>query len=174
MAAPVRNNRAVLRHTIKSEGECSMQRQKQMDILVGALCFGVLMAMAYLAYRFLIPALLPFLIATFIASHLKKLIGFFVRHSQVNRRTAAAAAVCCFYGIIMTMLWLLIAYSAQFVTEQLMRMPELYATAIHPSLIDARQQLEWRLIGVAPEFAADMTAFLSILFSTEEKPSSLL
>ena len=134
-----------------------------MDTIVAVFYFGVMLGIAYICYHFLIPALLPFLIAVFIASQLKKLTGFITRHSRVQGRVAAATSVLCFYGVVTLAIWILTTYGCHTATRMLVRLPELYTGSIGPGLAGAKMQLQERIVGIAPNLAGDMSSLFDMV-----------
>ncbi len=135
-----------------------MERQRQAGRLITIAYFGVMIGLCYLGYRFVIPALFPFLAAIFIARSLQKPLGFCKRHMRLRGRAAAAVAVSGFYAAVASLLYVIVSIIMRRGMALAVQLPDLYAATIRPGLSGMRHTLEGRLIQISPDLAGDLSA----------------
>lgn len=143
-----------------------MDRQKRIDRLIAIIYFGALLGIAYFCYKYLLPAFLPFLIAILISCQLRKIAGFFMKHSGVRGRIAAAASVLTFYAAVIFLMWVAGAYSISYLMRIFKYLPDLYTNSIGPGLSVLETRLRDIIEGISPEFAGDIGGFFDIAMSS--------
>lgn len=137
-----------------------MERKVQAGRLIAVAYFGVMLGLCFIIYRYAVPALLPFLVAVFIACALQRPLKLVKEHMRLKGRAAAAVMVSLLYGAVAAALYFIISFTLRHGMALTARLPELYTAAIKPGLSGMRRALEGRLVQLSPDLAGE----LSLLF----------
>ena len=133
-----------------------MELEKRKAFLIHCAYFGVILLLAVVALRYVLPLTTPFLLAFFIAYLLKKPIGFLRDSLGLPAKLSAVLAVILFYGTAGAAITLL---STKVISETVTLvglLPKLYETHVLPFFTEILENLEGVFIGLEPALAASL------------------
>lgn len=114
-----------------------MNLEKQKDFLVKFAYITVILGLGYVAIKYLVPALLPFVIGMIIAVIFKGPIGKISQHTKVKRPIVAILVLIIFYIVLAIVLFLFGAQLISLGEGGISKIPGLYNNTIEPFLVNA-------------------------------------
>jgi len=119
--------------------------EKRRRFLINAAYWVALLAALYLACKYLIRLVLPFLLALVFSALLRPAVGFFMRRLHLGKKSAALLSVALLYALLLAALVFLGARLIGLAADGVSALPELYSSAVEPLL--------QKLVAAAESFA---------------------
>ena len=117
-------------------------------------------ALVYLAIAYVFSWFMPLVLGFAIAAALKPFTDFICKSLNVKRKFAAFAAVCVFYFILFSLLWLLFAVIFVQATNFFQALPGIYAEQISPVLKRLQNLIATSILRISP----DLTDTVDMIF----------
>ena len=131
-----------------------MVLEKRKNFLVNFTYFGVILLLAFLALRYALPLLMPFVIAFAIAYILKKPIQLLTEKLHLPGKLSAILAVILFYTVTGALLTLLGIKAVSGLAALIRNLPTLYETYAQPYFMEILLNLETVLVEMEPALAS--------------------
>lgn len=119
-----------------------MAIEKYKKFLITFAYFAVITAAVFVAVRYGLPMLSPFVIGAVVAYLLRQPIRFLARKLPISRKTVAICVVLLFYATIGTLISLLGVKAVSWITAFISHLPDLYQSHAIPFFADVMNRLE--------------------------------
>lgn len=129
--------------------------KKKRFMINGAYC-AVVASMVYIAFRYVLFWLMPFVVGFGVAFVLKPVINGVSKLTRINRRPVAAAAVLLFYGTIGVAIIYGVFTLVVNMKEWIAQMPQLYTENLEPALFAILNEVERQLSQLDPAWTANL------------------
>ena len=136
-----------------------MVTEKRKAFLVNFAYFGVILLLAFAAFRYALPLVAPFAVAFAIACILKKPIHFLKKALHLPDKFSAVLAVILFYAVAGALLTLLSVKAVSGIASLIGNLPALYETYAQPYFMDILWNIEAILVDMEPTLAAVLEDF---------------
>ncbi len=123
-----------------------MKTEKKRAFLINFAYFGVIAAIALLAFRYVFPIVTPFVIAFVIAYFLQRPVRFLEKKMKLPHKPMAIISVLMFYGIVGTLITLSSMKAVSWLVNIIGRLPNFYITQIYPYFLELVHNVELFLI----------------------------
>lgn len=128
-----------------------MPMEKYSKFLITFAYYAVIAALAYVAIRYALPMLAPFVIGAVIAYLLRFPIRFLHRKARLPYKGAAILVVLLFFGLIGTALVLAGVKAINWLVDAINLLPTMYTTHALPFFAEVTQNLEKIFIDLDPD-----------------------
>jgi sporulation integral membrane protein YtvI len=115
---------------------------KKQAFLINFAYFIIILALAYIALKYAIPLLGPFVIAFLIASMLQKPICFIQKKRKFNKRICSVAAVALFFFMIGGLISIAGVEAISGVQKLIQLLPNFYTQSLEPLVLEIFDKLE--------------------------------
>lgn len=110
----------------------SIEKQKAFILRVVYIVF--ILGLGYIAIKYVLPLLMPFVIGLIIASLFRKLIDYIEKKTHIKRSFVSIIILIIFYGILVMLLTMIGAKVFTFLKDVFSQLPDLYRYTIEPAL----------------------------------------
>ena len=144
-----------------------MTLEKQKNFLIRFSYYAVLIVLAYLSLKYVLPLLTPFVFAFAFAYVLRRPIRFLSAHTPLPRRLVAVIIVLLFFGVVGLLTTLFCIQLVAAITNAAEAVPQLYYSQLQPFFLEVYYTLEALLLEMDPTTQATIqeaaTQLLQIL-----------
>ncbi len=135
-----------------------MNLDKHKAFLIHFAYFTVILGLAYIAVKYFLPSLMPFVIGLVVAALLRPLIDVISRKLHLKRAFVSIVILLIFYSLIAFLTILVSARVFAFLQNLFYHLPKLYKDSIEPALIDISNDL--------PNRFPDLELYLEDIFNS--------
>jgi sporulation integral membrane protein YtvI len=136
-----------------------MTTERKLRFIINTGFIGVLLALAYLVFKYLLGWLLPFLIAWVIASLLQRPINWILKHSRLRRKTISSVVTFALVALVVGILSFLLCRAVMELTSFVIALPSWFAKTA-PSIIESvRIRFDGFLTNMPTEWEAQIRTF---------------
>lgn len=114
-----------------------MNIEKQRSLIINFTYWLMMGGIIYVALKYALPMLAPFVIGFCVAAILKPLVDFLSKKNQNSRRLIAIIVLLIFYAIVVFLLFLVGAKLFVFIKDFVYKIPNYYVNNIEPALTDS-------------------------------------
>lgn len=151
-----------------------MDLEKQKKFLINFLYFAVILGIAIVFCRMVIPAILPFFIAFIVALVIRPVMRFFSEKARIRKGVVGIVLVILFYGVVGFLIAILSIKAFSTSKAFVLALPTTYELKIKPFLASVFNAMEGFAQKLNPETAAAYdSALLSISAQLEASISNL-
>lgn len=118
-----------------------MNIEKQKAFIIRVIYVAVVLGLLYIAIKYLLPMLMPFVIGLVIAVSFRKLIDFIEAKLHIKRAFVSIFILIIFYGILVLLISLIGVKIFTFLRDLFGQLPSLYEETIQPALDKATDNL---------------------------------
>lgn len=152
-----------------------MKTEKQRAFIIRILYYIILLGAVYIAIKFILPLLMPFVIGLIIAMTFRPSIDFLEKKFKIKRIIVSVVLLLLFYGVIGVIISFAGIRIVVFVKDLVSKLPALYENAILPAL----EALTNDLVAYAPGIEIYLENFMndlssSIVSTLKEASSTIL
>lgn len=133
-----------------------MNLEKQKAFIIHVIYIAMIFGLGYIAIKYLLPMLMPFVIGLFIAVAFRKLIDFIEAKLHIRRSFVSIIILIIFYGILVLLISLIGVKIFTFLKDLFGRLPNLYVETIEPAISKAGENLIKQFPQVKP-YIQDMS-----------------
>lgn len=127
-----------------------MAIEKRKAFIINITYFALIIAIVYIALKYALGLLMPFLIGFLVAFLLKRVINFIAKKTRIPRKAVAVFSVLLFYAVAGVLLsWLGIRIFAG-LKDMVVKLPEIYLTDIEPAILGLFESMEKAIAGFDP------------------------
>jgi len=149
-----------------------MDTEKRRKFIIDFTYFLIIAVLTVLAFKYVLPILIPFIIAFAVAYFLRKPIDIISNNLKISRKITSVIVVACFYFVIGFIIALAGTRIAVAVKEFFEAVPHLYNHHIAPSLYDLfygieqlMLQLDVSMFELFTSFETELMQYLGTLIS---------
>lgn len=128
----------------------SMNLEKQKAFIIHVVYIALIFGLGYIAIKYLLPMLMPFVIGLFIAVAFRKLIDFIEAKLHIKRSFVSIFILIIFYGILVLLISLIGVKIFTFLKDLFGMLPNLYVETIEPAISKAGENLVKQFPQVKP------------------------
>jgi sporulation integral membrane protein YtvI len=138
--------------------------EKRKNFIINVIYFALIIAIGYIAIKYALGLLMPFVIGFIVALLLKPVINFVSEKWRIHKKAAAVILILLFYGAAgFSLSWIGVRL-VMALKDGIVQLPEMYSTNIEPAiyeLFDNAEKLIERLDPLMVQAIKDMAASLS-------------
>ena len=147
-----------------------MRIEKRKNFLINFFYFALILGLAYIGVKYLVPALLPFVIGLIIAIVFKSPVDKIAKRTGIKRSYVSIIILIVFYAVFFGVVMLVGAQLISLAQETVYKIPGFYINKIEPFLIDITDkffanfpQIENNIDGILDSISDTVYTFLTNL-----------
>lgn len=149
-----------------------MNIEKQKGFVLNVIYIVIILGLGYIAIKYILPLLMPFVIGLLIAVIFRKAIDYIEKKIRIKRSIVSIIILIIFYGILVLVITLIGARVFTFLKDLFGQLPDLYRYSIEPALEEITYNLMEQFPDIKP-FVEDFILNISdTLFSFVKNASS--
>ena len=148
--------------------EQGMKVEKRRNFLINLAFFAVILGLAYIGVKYLVPALLPFVIGLIIAVSFKGFIDKVSNRSGIKRSYISIIVLIVFYAIFALLIVLIGDQLISLIQDNAHKVPGFYRNTLEPFLLDVAHRflekfpdIEYDIDGIIEEFSTTIYSYIS-------------
>lgn len=142
--------------------------------IVNFFYYGLLLAIAFVVIKYIMPWLAPFVLAFIVASILNKPINFIAKSFRVKRKISAIFCVAIFYGLTLLLIFIASFNLVMYLKNVFFELPAIYAKELEPSVISIMDMIQNALTRFDPSLDTVVESFTSQISSNLGKSISTI
>ena len=146
-----------------------MNLEKQKRFLTQAAFYGTIAALVYVGLKYLLPTMVPFLLAFLIVWLLRKPAGWVSRKLHIPQKYMTLLFLLIFYVLLFGSLSLLGVQLVSLIKDAVPKLPDLYRSELLPALKDGYHFVEQTLERFDPAIVAALESTLAALSTSIEQ-----
>lgn len=127
-----------------------MNLAKQKAFITHVVYIAFILGIGYVAIKYVLPLLMPFVIGLIIAIMFRKLIDFLEKKLHIKRTLVSICILIIFYGILVLLISFIGVKVFAFVKDLFGQLPDLYTKTLEPALSSAADNLMEQFPGIRP------------------------
>lgn len=127
-----------------------MNLEKQKAFIIHVVYIILILGLGYVAIKYILPLLMPFVIGLVIAVIFRRLIDFLQKKTRIKRSFISIGILIIFYGIVVLLISLIGVKVFTFIKENIGHLPSFYQETIEPAIIKAANNLMDQYPSVTP------------------------
>lgn len=149
-----------------------MNIEKQKAFLIHFTYFALILVLAYMGIKLLLPIIFPFVIGVIIATILRPVIDWLTGKIALKRSLISIVVLILFYGLVVWMANIFGVKLFNFLKDLFLQLPKLYVNTIEPALETIFNSLLHRFPEIEVYFEDGLNAIKDSLFSYITSASS--
>ncbi len=135
--------------------------EKKRQYIINVIFYGLIILVIWAACKYVLPVLVPFIIAFVISSLIRVFVKKLYGASEIKNKIISIVACIIFYVIIFSLLAVLGVNLYNTLSEFLFSIPEIYQQQIVPALNTVMDLVEQTLASMDPQIAAEIDSIFS-------------
>lgn len=131
-----------------------MKIEKRRNFVISAFYFFIIAAIIFVAFRYAMSIMAPFIVSAFIVVILKPVIEFCTSKLKIKRKISAIVVMALFYAILGVICGLAIARSYIYLKGLFTELPQLYRSNVEPALDTVFNNIEGWLQKLDPSLSS--------------------
>lgn len=140
--------------------------QKRLSFIINIAYAAVVLALVYLALKYVVGWVLPFLLAFCIVTALNPLIQLIRKNLRIKQEIVSLIVMILIYALLAVLLFLLVMQLFILIRDGLLMLPAYYEQSIQPALTRAGNSLMDFLDRLPPEWQEQIAGFQSEIMKT--------
>lgn len=150
-----------------------MKVEKRRNFLINLAFFAIILGLAYIGVKYLVPALMPFVIGLVIAVSFKGLIDKLSNRFKVKRSYISIIVLIVFYAVFALLILLIGDQLISLIQGNVYKLPAFYRNTLEPFFLDVAHRflenfpdIEYDLDGLLEQFSTTIYSYISSATST--------
>ncbi len=137
--------------------------EKRRKFIINVVYFAMIAVLVYLAFKYVLAVLMPFVLAFIIAAVLRPVVKFIKKHMKFKLRLASTIVIVLFYCTVGALLCLCVIRVTMALIGMMETLPEYYKNTLMPSVESLLSTIQEKLHIIDPDISLEINTVMAWL-----------